>query len=242
MANKTRADVMAQVYEYVPQLEVTSHATAVDNLIDLAAEEISMRHNFSYLANPTVAVATLEADAYSMTEASFTTFTNLKEILRLEWIKSSTGEYGHIKWMPFKEFLKQYPYHDYDGRNTGKPTRYTIAGAKHIYNTPADEDITLRAWYQAHHGAFASDGVSHSFQPNMLGFQALVSCVLSEAHDLIPGIEMGQKAMMEMQKKEVYIQQLIQHDMTKADESIELQENIDSDGDVPETSPYGWVT
>lgn len=244
MANKTRADIIAQLREYVPQLEATSHDTAVDNLIDLAAEEISMRHNFSYFANETVATVSLAADSYTKKESDFTTFTNLKEVLRLEWIKSATGENGEIKWMPFQQFLKRYPYHDYSSRTTGKPTRYTRAGEEgnFILNRAADEAITLRAWYQQYHGAFTTDTTSHSFQPNMLGFQAIVACVLGEVHDLIPGIEMSQKAIIEMQKKEAYIQSLINYDMSRAGEPLEMVENIDSDGIAPDESPYGWIS
>jgi len=242
MANKTRSDIMNQVYDYVPQMHVTSHDTTLDNLIDLAAEEISSRYNFSYFQNPTVATEALAAGEYTKTEGDFTTFTNLKEILQLEWINSSTGEYGDIKWMPFRQFLKRYPYHDYSSRTRGKPDKYTKVGDDIILNRPADEAITLRAWYQQYHGAFATDTTSHGFIPNMLGFQAIVACVLNEVHDLIPGIEMSKKAMQEMAKKEAYIAALIDDDKSKVDEPFELNENVDSPGIAPETSPYGWVS
>jgi len=242
MANKTRADIMNQVYEYVPQMNVTSHDTTLDNLIDLAAEEISSRYNFSYFQNPTVATVALAAGIYSKTESNFTTFTNLKEILQLEWINSTTKEYGEIKWMPFRQFLKRYPYHDDTARTRGKPDKYTKVGSTILLNRPVDEAITLRAWYQQYHGAFAADTTSHGFIPDMLGFQAIVACVLNEAHDLIPGIEMSQKAMQEMAKKEAYMAALIDADKSKVDEPFEMAENVDSPGIAPEESPYGWVS
>ena len=241
MANKTKADVKNQVYEYIPQMSVAAHGTTLTNLIDLAAEEISFRHNFSYFAADSPASVTIATGSMTANAASFATFTNKKEILNIEWIKSSTGEYGEVKWMPLREFLKKYPYHDYGTRTRGKPSRYTRSAGKYVLNVPADETITLRAWYQKFHGAFSTNTTTHDFEPNMLGFQAIVSCVLSEAHDLIPGIEMSQKAMMEMQKKESYIQQLIEFDKTRANEGIELQENVDSDGIAPDESPYGWA-
>jgi len=242
MANKTRGDIINQVYQYIPQMNVDSHGTALDTLIDIAAEEISSRYNFSYFQNVTPASTSISAGSYTETESNFASFTNMKEILQLEWIKSDTGEHGTLKWMPFRAFLKRYPYHDYSNRTRGKPDKYTKAGSTIILNRPADEGISLRAWYQQLHGAFAADTTTHSFEPNMLGFQAIVSCVLNEAHDLIPGIEMSKKAMQEMAKKEAYIAALIDADKSKVDEPFEMSENADSPGIAPEESPYGWVS
>ncbi len=45
-----------------------------------------------------------------------------------------------------------------------------------------------------------------------------------------------------MAKKEAYIAALIDDDKSKVDEPFELNENVDSPGIAPETSPYGWVS
>lgn len=242
MANKTRTDIMNQVKEYVPQLNAASHDTAVDNLIDLAAEEISARHNFSYFAEATVATVAVAAGVASKTEANFTSFTNLKEILRLEWIKSATGENSEIKWMSHREFLKRFPYYDYSSRTRSKPSHYTRLETTFMLSCPLDETVDLRAWYQTFHGAFSTDTASHKFQPDMLGFQAIVACVLAEAHDLLPGIDVSPKVQIEMMKKEAYIQQLIHYDMSRANEPWEMIENVDTPGIAPDESPYGWTS
>ena len=86
MTNKTRSDILAQVYEYIPQANVTSHNTLTDNLCDLAVEEISLRHNFRVLSASTHKEHAVSAGEYYVDESDFT-FTNFKEIRLLMWLK-----------------------------------------------------------------------------------------------------------------------------------------------------------
>lgn len=241
MANKTRTDIINQVYEYVPTMNVSSHDNLLDNLIALAAEEISMRHNFRYLVATAPATHDAVADEYYVDHSDFT-FTNFKEIKRFEWIKSATGEYSKLIWMPTDEFLDRFPYPDYSSRTSGKPTRYTRIGTRYMVNCPVDEVVTWRIWYQKYHGAFADDDTSHSFDPNMLGFQAIVASVLAEIHNALPGLELSPKVKTQIGLQEYWINKLIAADISHIDEPVEMQENKDAVGIAPIESPYGWAT
>jgi len=240
MANKTRADILAQIYEYVPQANVSSHNTLIDNLVDLAAEEISYRHNFRYFAISTPVTHDLLEGEYYVDESDFS-FTNLKEIRFMQWIISSDGSHGRIKWKPAERFLMDHPFVDYSNHTTGKPEYYTKIGTRYYFNRPADETITVRIWYQKTHGNFTDDTTSHSFEPDNLGFQAIVATVLAELHDALPGMEISLKAEQAIQKKEYWISKLIEADMKKADEEIIMLGNTDRDTSEGEISPYSWV-
>ena len=240
MTNKTRSDILAQVYEYIPQANVTSHNTLTDNLCDLAVEEISLRHNFRVLSASTHKEHAVSAGEYYVDESDFT-FTNFKEIRLLMWLKSTTGEYGILKWKPQGSFQKDHPYLDYSGATRGKPTFYTRIGTRYFFNCPFDEGVTARAWYQQVHGNFADDDTSHSFESDDLGFQAIVACVLSELHEALPGLQLSQKAQMAISKKEYWINKLIESDIIKSNEEIEMLENVDRETSEGDISPYSWV-
>ena len=144
MANKTRMQILAQIYEYVPQVNVTSHDTLLDNLIDLVVEDISQRHNFSYLCSSSPATYSAAADVYYVDESDIS-FTNFKEIFFLQWIKSAAGENAPITFKPRQEFLKLYPYVEYSGNTDGKPKHYTKMGTRYHFNCQLDEAVTIRA-------------------------------------------------------------------------------------------------
>ena len=240
MANKTRTDILAQLYEYLPGLNVTSHNALTDNLIDLAAEEISLRHNFTYLRANAPATHDITANEYYVDEADFS-FTSLKEILFFQWIKSGTGENAPIRWLPYQDFLKKYPYVEYSGNTDGKPIYYTRYANRLFFNCQLDETVTARAFYQKVHGNFSADGSSHAFQPDNVGFQAIVACVLSEAREALPGLEWTEVALTTLQKKELWIQQLIKYDSVNANEEVELEPAHKADGEQGITNPYDWV-
>ena len=241
MSNRTRSEIISQVYEYIPNLNVSSYDTTLDNLIDLAAEEISRRHNFSYLRESTPATHALAAGDYYVDESDFS-FTNFKEIIFLQWIKSSTGENARIKFMPQQAFLDRYPYVEYSGNSDGKPGYYTRIGTRYFLNCQLDEAVTLRAWYQKLHGNFTDDATPHSFDPDNLGFQAIVSAVLSEAQEAIPGLQLSQKAIEAVQRKEYWINQLIEYDLNRANEPIEIEPlHRQTEGVGSMINPYNWV-
>ena len=240
MANKTRKDILAQIYEYIPQINVSSHETLVDNLCDLAAEEISMRHNFRALAGETPAEHTIEADDYYIDETDFS-FTNFKELRSLIWLNSTTGEHALLTWKPQEKFQRDHSYLDYSGVTSGKPRFYTRIGTRYFFNCPFDEEVTGRAWYQKVHGDFADDDAVHLFSPDNMGFQAIIACVLAEIQEALPGMDVSKKAIASLQKKEYWIGKLIDMDIIKANETIEMGENTDSEGSRNDTNPYGWV-
>ena len=241
MANKNRSDIIAQVYEYIPNLNVSSHDTTVDNLIDLAAEEISSRFNFSYLAANAPATHAVVADEYYIDEADFG-FTDFKEILFLEWIKPATGENARITHLPKLDFLNRFRYIEYSDNTTSKPSYYTRLGTRYLFNIKVDEEITVRAWYQQYHGAFATDDTPHEFSPDMLGFNAIVSGVLAEAQVAIPALVLTNKAVSEASRKEFHIQKLIEADNLRTDEGMEIGfMNRGRGGGMGLTSPYDWT-
>lgn len=240
MANKTRSNILNQIYEYIPTINVTAHATLLDNLIDLAVEEISLRNNFTYLRSTDPATYTASEGTYYIDEASFS-FTNFKELIDLQWIKSTSGENAFIKWLPEKDFRKRYSYVEYSGNTEGKPPYYTRYGNRIHLSCAFDEAVTVRAYYQQTHGNFADDDTSHSFQPDNVGFQAIVACALSELRESLPGLAWTQIALQCLQKKEMWIQQLINHDLINTDEEIELEPADKRDEEAGITDAYEWV-
>lgn len=240
MANKTRADIIAQLKEYIPNLNATAHDAAVDNLIDLSAEHISGRHNFSYLRATSPATHDAAANEYYMDESDFS-FTNLKEIYFLEWIKAATGENARIEWLPENEFRRRFRYVEYSGKADGKPAFYTRSGNRFFFNCQFDEAATIRAWYQKYHGAFAGDSTSHSFQPDMIGFNAIVAVALAESQTMIPGLVLNPKAQSAAGTAEYWISQLVQADIGKNEEGVKLAPKQYRRGSGGETSPYDWV-
>lgn len=225
---------------YIPQAEAEKHSVLIINKCDLAVESISLRHNFTYLRATTPATHDIVADEYYVDESDFS-FTNLKEILFLQWIKSATGENAEIKFLPNTTFQRRYPYVEYSGNTDGKPKHYTKYGNRLHFNCQLDETVTARVFYQQLHGNFSGGTAAHSFQPDNVGFQAIVAFVLSELRESIPGLDVGPKALAAIAKKDVWVQKLIEHDNINAHEEIELEplDKTEHQGGV--TDPYEWV-
>ena len=240
MANKTRADILAQVYEYVPNANVTSHNDLTDNLADLAVEVISAEHDFTYLRSTTPATHDVLQTEYTVAESDFS-FTNLKEITHLQWVKAATGEHNNITHLPEQEFHARYGYVSYSGNSEGKPMHYTRAGNTLLFNCALDETVTVRAWYQQYHGNFTDDNTSHSFQPDNLGFQVIVAVILQELHTSIPGLELSPKAQAALMKASVYVGKLVMADLDKASEPIVLRAAHTKHEDTV-YNPYNWTT
>lgn len=241
MPNKTRANILSQLYEYLPNADLTSHNTLTDNLCDIVVEEISGRHNFSYLAANAPATAAIAADVYYLDESDFS-FTRLKEIFRLQWIKSSTGEHADIDWLPPQKFIDRFGYVEWAGNSDGKPYFYTRFKNRFHFNVQADEAITARAWYYQYHGNFADDDAVHVFQPDNMGFQAIVAGVLKELHIALPGMEISKKALSAAQQYESWIAQLIAHDESQADEEIQILPAHKDHYSRMDSDPYDWVS
>jgi len=240
MANKTRTNIKDQVKKYFPTAGNTAHDTLLDNLIDLAVETISERHNFRCLAATAPASHDVTEGEYYIDEADFT-FTNFKEITRMQWVKAATGEHGRIKYKHPGAFDRDYPYLDYAGRTGGKPQFYTQKGTRYFFNCPLDETVSVRAWYQMKHGNFASDDAVHLFDSDNLAFQAIVSITLSELHDALPGFELSPKAQFAIQKSGVWVSQLIESDRGRTDEEIVLGAYEDRNPSGGDNDPYSWV-
>lgn len=242
MANKTRLDIITQLYKYLPTVNNSAHTTMINNLIDQAAEEISLRHNFTYLRATTPATYSAAQGTYYIDESSFS-FTNFKELLDLQWIKTTTGENAPIRWLPEEDFRKRYPYVEYSGNTQGKPVHYTRYANRIHLSHMFDEAVTVRAYYQQLHGNFTDDTTSHSFQPDNMGYQALLSCVVGELREVMPGLAWTQIALQCLQKKSLWIEQLIIHDLRNADEEIEIEpadRRMEDYASV--TDSYDWVT
>ena len=166
---------------------------------------------------------------------------DFKEIRYIMWLKSSTGEHGQIKWKPPESFFHDHPYVDYTGNTESKPSYYTQVGSRLYFNCPANETITIRIWYQGKHGNFDSDSDSLRFEPDNIGFQAIVATTLAELHEALPAMEISPKAALAMQKKEYWINKLIEIDIMRSNEEIQMQENVDRDTSEGQTQPYSWV-
>lgn len=237
---KTRQQIKEQIYKYIPTVNVSVHETMLNNMVDLAVEEISLRHNFSYLRATTPVSYSASAGIYFVDESSFS-FTNLKELLYLQWIKPATGENAPITWLPERDFQKRFPYVEYTDNETGKPRYYTRYGNRLHLSNMLDEAVTIRAFYQQLHGNFTDDTTEHSFQPDNLGFQAIVASVVGEIREALPGLAWSQIAIQCLQKKEFWIQALLAHDLDSADELIELEPADKRMEESSITDSYHWV-
>ena len=114
-------------------------------------------------------------------------------------------------------------------------------GTRYFFSCQFDEAVTLRAWYQQLHGDFADDNAVHLFDPNNLGFQAILACVLSEVHEALPGLQLTEKTVEAINRKEYRIGQLVNYDIGRANEPIEIEPQHKRSGSVGITSPYNWV-
>lgn len=226
MANKTQAEILAQVFQYVPQVNQSSKTTLMANLLDFVAEDISHRHDFRSLRATSPDTATMSAGAYSVVLTAWTTMGSssmpFKDILSLHWMTAGTDDYSVIKFIDDKEFHSEEGYYDYASRTRGKPTRYTRVGDTFLFNVPADETILLRAHYQKFHPAFATSTSQHQFaaKDNMLAFMALTYGVLKESKASLSNVEYPQELAQVEKQYEMFIQRLIARDKDISNEEI----------------------
>lgn len=246
MANKTRADILAQIYQYLPQVNQTSKATLLNNLIDVAAEEISNRHNFRALRASSPDTAAMTAGQYYVDMTAFATMGGtagyLKDILEMRLMKTGDSTYGVIKYLDDKEFHDRFGYVDYASASRGAPSYYTRLGDRLIFNCPADQAYIARAWYQKYHAPFSTDTMSHQFESksNMAAFHALVYMTLLEAKSSMNAVEFPEELQSVGQMAEAWVQKLIMRDMDVGNEDFEMGIMEDSGGDST-VNPYSWV-
>ena len=247
MANKTRGDILTQVYQYLPQLNQTSKTTFVNSLLDLAVEEISNRHNFRALKATAPDTAAMTAGQYYIDLTGFATMGGtagyLKDILEMRLMESGQGAYSVIRYLDDKEFHNKAGYVDYASASKGAPSFYTRLGDRLIFNCPADKAYIVRAWYQKYHPPFSTDTMAHQFEAksNMMAFHAIVYMTLLEAKSSLNSFEFPQELQSVGQMADMWIQKLIMRDMDIANEDFDLG-MADSGEDAGVADPYGWVS
>lgn len=246
MANKTRTEIRNQIYQYLPQVNQTGKLTLVNNAIDLAVEDMSNRHDFRCLRAVTPDTATLAVGAYYLDLSSFTVMgaaaTYLKDILQMRWMKGTSEDYGHIKFVDDALFHDRWGYVDYSGRTRGEPVEYTRLGDRLIFNCPANEALTIRCWYQKLHPPFAADATSHSFdtRANSTAFMAIVYGALTELKSSLSGVEFPQELQTPAAMYEQWLQKLIAKDRDVPNEAFEI--GLGERGSRFNTSdPYDWT-
>jgi hypothetical protein len=246
MANKTRGDILSQVYQYLPQMNQTSKVTMLNNLVDLAVEEISNRHNFRSLKATAPDTATMTAGQYYVDLTGFATMGGtagyLKDILEMRLTESGKGTYSVIKYLDDKEFHDRAGYIDYASATQGAPSYYTRVGDRLLFNCPADKAYIVRAWYQKYHPPFSTDTMVHQFEAksNMMAFHAIVYMTLLEAKNSLNSFEFPQELQAVGQMAEMWVQKLIGRDMDIANEEFEMG-TLDSGEGGGVVDPYGWV-
>lgn len=237
---KSQSNVESQIGYYVPQITATVHATLLDNVINLALEEISERHDFRKLRyGPEDYSASANEYNWSISDLVDASYTEIKHTITLMWLKSSTGEVGKINYLTPDVFLGRYPYVDYASRDTGKPVFYTEINSKYYVNVPLDEAVTLRHYYQRYHPQI-SGSETILFDPPNIAMMAVVAAAISEINDALPGLDLSPKAQAAMMRKEFWINRLIEYDLKRAD-PIELGSLERGDWRTFETDPYAWV-
>jgi len=250
MANKTRGDIQNQLYEYLPKINQSGKATLINNVIDLAVEEISRQHNFRALRALNPDHALLSAGAYylNMTSAWFTAMCSssvyLKDILAMFWLKpGTTDDYGPIKFIDDAEFHDRYGYYDSTLRARGYPIHYTQVTNRLLFNCPAYEAIWIRCFYQKLHPPFAGDNTSHSFDSkmNMAAFMAIVYRSLFELKSSMASLEFPQELAGAKEAYEKYLVDMITIDKDIANEEFELG-TLETNNGRWDTDPYAWVT
>lgn len=247
MANKTRGDIKNRIYQYLPQINQTAKATLINESIDLAAEEISQRHDFRCMRVATPDVATLAAGEYSLDLTDFgsvgSASANFKDFLEMRWLKTGTSDYGKITFMDDKQYHDEVGYIDYTGRTAGKPSRYTRLKDTLFFDSPADEDVIIRAWWQKQHGAFASDGDTHRFaaKDNMAAFDALTYSALFELKNSLNSVEFPEELQGVGQLAEAKINKLIARDKDIANEEITFCPGERRGARRNEANPYDWI-
>jgi hypothetical protein len=246
---KTRDDIKNQIYAYLPKINQTGKATLINNVIDLAVEEISRQHDFRALRAHNPDTATLTASAYylDLDSATFSTMCSssiyLKDILHMRWLKSGTDDYGKITFLDDAEFHDRYGYYDYASRSTGYPFHYTRLADRLIFNCPAYEALTIRCFYQKLHPPFSGDSTEHSFgtKINMAAFMAIVYRSLLELKSSLSSLEFPQELSGASDMYQKYLGDMIAADKDVANEEFELG-TMETNTSRWETNPYDWVT
>lgn len=250
MANKSRSDIKAQIFQYLPKVNQSAKDTLINNVIDLAVEEITNQHDFRIFKEKTYDTFTMSTGSYFMTlnVANFTTMcastTPFKYIRIMRWLKQSGGEdYGTIRYLDDLTFHEKYGYIDYSSRTRGYPVHYTIIEDRVLFNCPVAEYLYIRCYYQKTHGAFDSDDTPHRFatRSNMTAFMYIVYRALLELKVSLSSAEFPQEigGISDLVKK--YAADLIAQDVEMPDEEFEIGWAERSDGNTV-VSSYDWVT
>lgn len=247
MANKNRANIASQIYEYLPRLNTSSKTTLVNNAIDAAVETISHRHDFRCLRSATPDTATMTAGQYSAPMTSFGTVGSdaacFKGFLKLFQMKANAEDHNEIEFLDDASFHDRFGYVDYASRSPGKPRFYTRLANTLLFDCPVDEAITLRGWWQKYHGPFAADTSTHQFQPkdNMLAFNTILYFSLMELKSSLTGVEIPQELVTAEQRAEMLLQELIARDKDIPNESFSFGWGERSSCSRGNTDPYSWV-
>jgi len=248
MANKSRLEIKNQIYEYLPQINQTANATLVNNVIDLALEEISNMHDFRCLRAASPDEATLAAGAYSLVlnSTNFTTMMGttgyFKDIISMFMRKTGKDDYKPIYFLDDKEFHHRYGYVDYASRTRGYPDHYTRLENTLLFNCPAQESLLIRVYYQKYHPALASDSTTHSFdtKDNMVAFQAIVYSALVELKNSLNTVEFPHEMENVASMAKYYVGKLIARDFTRVNEQFEIGWAEKSDMGSTDSDPYYW--
>ena len=249
MSNKSRSDIKAQIFQYLPKVNQSAKATLINNCIDLAVEEITNQHDFRAFREKTPDTCTLSAGSYYL-DLNSSNFTNMcgsttpfKSIRLMRWLKVSGGDdYGVIRFLDDLTFHEKYGYVDYASRDRGYPKHYTIIEDRILFNCPAYEALTIRCYYQKTHGAFAGDDTAHGFatRSNMTAFMFIVYRALMELKVSMNSAEFPQELSGVSDAVKKYGAELIAQDVDMPDEEFEIGWAERSDGSVAE-NPYGWI-
>lgn len=249
MANKSRAEIKAQIYEYLPKINQSGKTTLINNVIDLAVEEISRKHNFRALRPYTPDETVLAAGSYYLDLISFVfsemcaSTVYLKDIIAMRWRKSTGDDYGEIRFLDDAEFHARYGYYDYTGRSRGYPVHYTRVANRLYFNCPAYESLIIRCFYQKLHPPFSGDTKRHEFgnNMNMAAFMAIVYRSLFELKSSLTSLEFPQELSGASELAQKYIADMIEIDKDIANEDFELGTSETSRSRF-DSDPYGWVS
>lgn len=250
MANKTRTDIKNQIYQYLPQINQTAKATLINNVIDLAVEEISQRHNFRCFRSHTPDTATLAASAYYLDLTDFSTMGgssgNFKEVIAMFLLESGKDTYNTVRFVDDQDWHTTFGYVDYASRQTGTPSRYTILNQRFFFNCPADKAYTIRCWYQQLHPSFSADATSHSFdsRDNMVAFMAIVHQALVELKSSLGSAEFPMDLQTINAMAEKYISKLIERDVERTIQNEDFALGVlerSTRRETTTTDPYSWV-
>jgi len=264
MANKTRAQIVTRVQDYLPQMKTASKTVLVNDLVDYVVEKMSKRHDFRCLRATTYDSAILTQGNYQLPLSSFTTLgasgSGFKDILQMFWLHTYTSpDYYPISFIDDDMWHGKYGYVDYSQATRDWPSEYTILNDTICFNAQTTEDLVIRVWWQKYHLDFTTlavnlnildsqgnpdpDSVPHQFdaKSNMLAFMTIVYGVLEECKSELTGDEGPQELADPHTRFETYLARLIADDKDKANESFAIgpAERMGSRGSTRD--PYSWA-